>query len=203
MCSDSPFFLLIKLISVKLAPQSPIYLALISLLQLAGKNSHHIIEASFKAFARALRQATEYDLRRRGTVPRFVFAYCKVFFSGRSIVHCKYSVGDMLGSHVTCVQIQSGTVTPYCLGLSLTGIPNDILLCSLAAQKVSCQGHSATRLNEPIVFFHCKLQRREGCQLWLIDTCLWSQSHLLLSTTKHGVLAYKKTKCIILSIYIL
>ncbi|KAF8650010.1 hypothetical protein HU200_064173 [Digitaria exilis] len=37
--------------------------------QLAGKNSHHIIEASFKAFARALRQATEYDLRRRGTVP--------------------------------------------------------------------------------------------------------------------------------------
>ncbi|KAL6651384.1 hypothetical protein ACP70R_010309 [Stipagrostis hirtigluma subsp. patula] len=40
--------------------------------QLAGKNSHHIIEASFKAFARALRQATEYDLRRRGTVPRFL-----------------------------------------------------------------------------------------------------------------------------------
>ncbi|KVI07976.1 Imidazoleglycerol-phosphate dehydratase [Cynara cardunculus var. scolymus] len=38
--------------------------------QLAGKNSHHIIEATFKAFARALRQATEYDPRRRGTVPR-------------------------------------------------------------------------------------------------------------------------------------
>ncbi|KAM7488574.1 hypothetical protein LguiB_026058 [Lonicera macranthoides] len=37
--------------------------------QLAGKNSHHIIEAAFKAFARALRQATEYDPRRRGTVP--------------------------------------------------------------------------------------------------------------------------------------
>ncbi|KAL5702287.1 imidazoleglycerol-phosphate dehydratase [Ranunculus cassubicifolius] len=37
--------------------------------QLAGKNSHHIIEATFKAFARALRQATEYDLRRGGTVP--------------------------------------------------------------------------------------------------------------------------------------
>ncbi|GAV84849.1 IGPD domain-containing protein [Cephalotus follicularis] len=37
--------------------------------QLAGKNSHHIIEATFKAFARALRQATEYDARRRGTVP--------------------------------------------------------------------------------------------------------------------------------------
>lgn len=40
-------------------------------LQLAGKNSHHIIEATFKAFARALRQATEYDLRRGGSVPRF------------------------------------------------------------------------------------------------------------------------------------
>ncbi|ONK77374.1 uncharacterized protein A4U43_C02F5860 [Asparagus officinalis] len=37
--------------------------------QRAGKNSHHIIEATFKAFARALRQATEYDLRRRGSVP--------------------------------------------------------------------------------------------------------------------------------------
>ncbi|KAA8548643.1 hypothetical protein F0562_000327 [Nyssa sinensis] len=37
--------------------------------QLAGKNSHHIIEATFKAFARALRQATEYDSRRRGMVP--------------------------------------------------------------------------------------------------------------------------------------
>lgn len=37
--------------------------------QLAGKNSHHIIEATFKAFARALRQATEYDLRRRGSIP--------------------------------------------------------------------------------------------------------------------------------------
>ncbi|KAG1346917.1 Imidazoleglycerol-phosphate dehydratase [Cocos nucifera] len=37
--------------------------------QLAGKNSHHIIEATFKAFARALRQATEFDLRRHGTVP--------------------------------------------------------------------------------------------------------------------------------------
>lgn len=40
--------------------------------QLAGRNSHHIIEATFKAFARALRQATEYDPRRRGTVPRYV-----------------------------------------------------------------------------------------------------------------------------------
>ncbi|OWM74260.1 hypothetical protein CDL15_Pgr008574 [Punica granatum] len=39
--------------------------------QLAGKNSHHIIEATFKAFARALRQATEYDPRRLGTIPRF------------------------------------------------------------------------------------------------------------------------------------
>ncbi|KAK6913937.1 Imidazoleglycerol-phosphate dehydratase [Dillenia turbinata] len=38
--------------------------------QLAGKNSHHIIEATFKAFARALRQAIEYDPRRLGSVPR-------------------------------------------------------------------------------------------------------------------------------------
>ncbi|XP_028776213.1 imidazoleglycerol-phosphate dehydratase, chloroplastic-like isoform X2 [Neltuma alba] len=37
--------------------------------QLAGENSHHIIEATFKAFARALKQATEYDPRRHGTVP--------------------------------------------------------------------------------------------------------------------------------------
>ncbi|XP_010275903.1 PREDICTED: imidazoleglycerol-phosphate dehydratase-like isoform X2 [Nelumbo nucifera] len=37
--------------------------------QLAGKNSHHIIEATFKAFARALRQATEYDPHRHGTIP--------------------------------------------------------------------------------------------------------------------------------------
>ncbi|AEE83522.1 HISTIDINE BIOSYNTHESIS 5B [Arabidopsis thaliana] len=40
--------------------------------QLAGKNSHHIIEATFKAFARALRQATESDPRRGGTIPRFL-----------------------------------------------------------------------------------------------------------------------------------
>ncbi|CAJ2630237.1 unnamed protein product [Trifolium pratense] len=37
--------------------------------QFAGTNSHHIIEATFKAFARALRQATEYDTRRHGTIP--------------------------------------------------------------------------------------------------------------------------------------
>jgi imidazoleglycerol-phosphate dehydratase len=37
--------------------------------QLAGKNSHHIVEATFKAFARALRQATEPDPRRAGTIP--------------------------------------------------------------------------------------------------------------------------------------
>ncbi|KAK8941016.1 hypothetical protein KSP39_PZI010079 [Platanthera zijinensis] len=37
--------------------------------QRAGKNSHHIIEATFKAFARALRQALDYDIRRCGTVP--------------------------------------------------------------------------------------------------------------------------------------
>lgn len=36
--------------------------------QLAGKNSHHIVEATFKAFARALRRATEHDERRAGTI---------------------------------------------------------------------------------------------------------------------------------------
>lgn len=35
---------------------------------LSGKNSHHIVEATFKAFARALRQATEYDPRRAGAI---------------------------------------------------------------------------------------------------------------------------------------
>ncbi|CAG9462175.1 unnamed protein product [Pedinophyceae sp. YPF-701] len=35
---------------------------------LSGKNSHHIVEATFKAFARALRQATEADPRRQGTI---------------------------------------------------------------------------------------------------------------------------------------
>ena len=37
--------------------------------QLDGVNSHHIVEACFKAFARALRQATELDPRRAGAVP--------------------------------------------------------------------------------------------------------------------------------------
>jgi len=37
--------------------------------QLAGINSHHIIEAGFKAFARSLRMATEIDLRRVGEIP--------------------------------------------------------------------------------------------------------------------------------------
>jgi imidazoleglycerol-phosphate dehydratase len=37
--------------------------------QLAGVNSHHIVEACFKAFARALRMATEIDPRRSGSVP--------------------------------------------------------------------------------------------------------------------------------------
>lgn len=36
--------------------------------QLAGKNSHHIVEATFKAFARSLRRATEHDERRAGTI---------------------------------------------------------------------------------------------------------------------------------------
>lgn len=37
--------------------------------QRTGINSHHIIEASFKAFARAMRMALEYDPRRLGSVP--------------------------------------------------------------------------------------------------------------------------------------
>ena len=37
--------------------------------QLAGVNSHHIVEACFKAFARALRLAVEIDPRRAGEVP--------------------------------------------------------------------------------------------------------------------------------------
>ena len=37
--------------------------------QLDGINSHHIIEATFKAFARAIRMATEVDPRRAGTIP--------------------------------------------------------------------------------------------------------------------------------------
>ena len=37
--------------------------------QLDGVNSHHIVEASFKAFARALRQAVEIDPRRAGAIP--------------------------------------------------------------------------------------------------------------------------------------
>jgi imidazoleglycerol-phosphate dehydratase len=35
----------------------------------AGTNAHHMVEASFKAFARALRQAVEADDRVEGTVP--------------------------------------------------------------------------------------------------------------------------------------
>ena len=37
--------------------------------QLDGVNSHHIVEAAFKAFARALRQAVEIDPRRAAGVP--------------------------------------------------------------------------------------------------------------------------------------
>lgn len=37
--------------------------------QLAGINSHHIIEATFKAFARSLRMATAIDPRRAAKIP--------------------------------------------------------------------------------------------------------------------------------------
>ena len=35
----------------------------------AGENLHHIVEVCFKAFARALRAATELDPRAAGTMP--------------------------------------------------------------------------------------------------------------------------------------
>ncbi|MEM7553172.1 MAG: imidazoleglycerol-phosphate dehydratase HisB [Cyanobacteria bacterium P01_A01_bin.84] len=37
--------------------------------QIDGINSHHIIEATFKAFARSMRMAVELDPRRIGTIP--------------------------------------------------------------------------------------------------------------------------------------
>ena len=37
--------------------------------QIQGTNSHHIVEACFKAFSRAMRMASELDIRRSGTIP--------------------------------------------------------------------------------------------------------------------------------------
>ena len=37
--------------------------------QLDGKNAHHIAEATFKAFARALRQAVEIDIQSKDEIP--------------------------------------------------------------------------------------------------------------------------------------
>ena len=37
--------------------------------QIQGVNAHHIVEASFKAFSRAMRMATEIDFRRSGSIP--------------------------------------------------------------------------------------------------------------------------------------
>jgi len=37
--------------------------------QIRGSNSHHIVEASFKAFSRAMRMATEIDQRRSDSIP--------------------------------------------------------------------------------------------------------------------------------------
>ena len=37
--------------------------------QIQGSNAHHIVEACFKAFSRALRMATEIDLRRSDSIP--------------------------------------------------------------------------------------------------------------------------------------
>ena len=62
--------------------------------QLAGRNSHHIIEATFKAFARALRQATESDPRRGGTVPRFVI----FLFNLKLHHHCHWFLDPLTSS---------------------------------------------------------------------------------------------------------
>lgn len=68
--------------------------------QLAGKNSHHIIEATFKAFARALRQATEYDPRRLGSVPRYDISYLLIFIL---VLHFSCLVfGESTGLILTC-----------------------------------------------------------------------------------------------------
>lgn len=67
--------------------------------QLAGSNSHHIVEATFKAFARALRQATEYDPHRRGSVPRFEFA------SRDYIVVISFLKMDELIMNFLCLQL--------------------------------------------------------------------------------------------------
>jgi Imidazoleglycerol-phosphate dehydratase len=37
--------------------------------RLGGVNAHHVAEACFKAFARALREAVEPDPRRSGEIP--------------------------------------------------------------------------------------------------------------------------------------
>ena len=37
--------------------------------QLDGRNAHHIAEAAFKAFARALRQAVEIDEKAQNEIP--------------------------------------------------------------------------------------------------------------------------------------
>ncbi len=57
---------LVKEFFIALANNSGLTLHII---QLRGSNSHHIVEASFKAFARALRMAIEIDPRRAGSIP--------------------------------------------------------------------------------------------------------------------------------------
>ena len=51
-----------------------------------GKNAHHILEATFKAFARALREAVEPDFRSAGAIPStkgslFCFGYLFLIIS--------------------------------------------------------------------------------------------------------------------------
>ena len=97
--------------------------------QLAGENSHHIIEATFKAFARALRQATENDPRRGGTIPRFDLS--------STTFYC---------THLDRINIidYARLITSY-LGLKAYTLcdPEDVFECDFvefAVQKESCHG---------------------------------------------------------------
>lgn len=68
------FSISLEKINYPLYNQEVLYYPIVIGIQLAGRNTHHIIEATFKAFARALRQATEYDMRRQGSIPRYELA---------------------------------------------------------------------------------------------------------------------------------
>ncbi|GAB4843385.1 hypothetical protein Ancab_013349 [Ancistrocladus abbreviatus] len=130
--------------------------------QLAGRNSHHIIEATFKAFARALRQATEHDPRRAGTVPRLSF---NTTYHHRSVRNSKSSVIPQLKrSSVTFLMAQlikqaqwRGIITPEnlicCVVMTkiLASFGNVEVYCGL--RKVSVMDELAQETTRPIVNF--------------------------------------------------